>query len=430
MYDRATIRVLAGKGGDGSASLWHEKFVPKGGPDGGDGGRGGSVFVVADPQLNTLLSYKYKRIFKATPGGPGSKQKQHGKAGRELLLTVPVGTVVYDDATGETLADLSEPKERTLVARGGRGGLGHTHFSTPSYKTPRFAEKGEPGEERVLRLELKLLADVALVGFPNAGKSTLLAALSAATPRIGDYPFTTLEPQLGVVRVPGTEEAFVLADIPGLVEGAHRGVGLGDEFLRHIERTRVLLYVVDGSGQEGRSPLDDLDILERELALYRPEMAGKPRLLAWNKMDMPEAEEQWEAQRPVLEERGWTVLPVSGAARLHLDALVLRLAEMLQTAPPPERFAPQQEEGVLRPQAVDVGRYEIRRRGARTWQVRGPSIERIAVMTDLENEEAVQRLERELDRLGITRDLEQAGIEDGHVLRIGTVEIDWGEAEE
>lgn len=419
---------MAGAGGAGSSSLRHEKFVAKGGPDGGDGGRGGSVYVAADRNVNTLLSYRYKRRFSAPAGGPGGKQRRHGKAGTDLTLTVPVGTVVYDDATGEILADLAEPGERVPVARGGRGGLGNTHFATSTYQTPRFAEKGEPGEERSIRLELKLLADVALVGFPNAGKSTLLSAISAATPKIGNYPFTTLEPMLGVVSVPATEDSFVVADIPGLIEGAHSGVGLGDEFLRHIERTRVLLYVLDGSGLEGHAPLDDLRVLRRELELYQPELAARPSLVAFNKMDIPEARETYPAFREeagLPEER---VLPISGATREGLDRLTLRLWRELQTAPPPTRFAPEPDDAVLRPREIDSARFEIRRKGERTWQVSGPSIERIAVMTDLGNEEAVRRLEREINRMGVSRALEDAGIQDGHVLRIGAVEIDWGEA--
>lgn len=427
MYDRATIEVRAGAGGNGSASLRREKFVPKGGPDGGDGGRGGSVFIQADESVNTLLAYRYTRLFKAQPGGQGLKQKRHGKAGQDLTLTVPVGTVVVDESTGQIVADLTEPGQTIQVARGGRGGLGNTHFSTSSYQTPRFAERGEPGEVRKLTLELKLLADVALVGFPNAGKSTLLSVLSAATPKIGNYPFTTLEPMLGVVAVPGSEDAFVMADIPGLVEGAHEGVGLGDEFLRHIERTRVLLYVLDGSGQEGRSPEQDLHVLRREISLYRPELADRPYLIAFNKMDMTEAQEHWaELTLPEEADRS-RLIPVSGAAQIGLDELRLRLAQELEQAPAPARFLPEQDQEVLRPQGVDATRFEIRRKGPRTWQVNGPSIERMAVMTDMENEEAVRRLERELDRLGITRQLEEAGIEDGHLLRIGQVEIDWGE---
>ncbi len=385
------------------------------------------MYLKADENQNTLLPFRYKRHFKAEHGGPGRKQKMHGKSGQDLTLTVPVGTVVYDDETGEVMADLSRHREKALVARGGRGGLGNTHFSTSTYQTPRFAEKGEPGEERRLRLELKLLADVALAGFPNAGKSTLISSISAATPKIAPYPFTTLEPALGVVGVPDSEDSFIVADIPGLVEGAHRGVGLGHEFLRHIERTRVILFVMDGSGLEGRSPLEDLRVVRRELDLYRPDLAQRPALVAFNKMDLAEAQENWNALRASDGLDGLEAVPVSGVARIGLDVLVRRLAEEVAKAPQPVRFAPEETEVTLRPRPVDVSRYEIRRRGSRTWEVTGPSIERIAVMTDMENEEAVNRLEREMNRMGITRDLEQSGIEPGHTLRIGPVEIEWGD---
>lgn len=430
MFDRVSVEAKAGKGGDGSASLRHEKFAPRGGPDGGDGGRGGSVWIAADPNLNTLLFYRYKRVFKAEAGGNGRGKKQHGKAGQDLVLSVPMGTVVYDANTDEIIADLAAPDERALVARGGRGGLGNTHFSTSSYQTPRFAELGEPGEERRIRLELKLIADAALVGYPNAGKSTLLSAMSAATPKIGDYPFTTLEPALGVVRVPNSEQTFVAADVPGLIEGAHEGVGLGDEFLRHIERTRVLVFVIDGSGQEARDPLADLRVVRHELEQYRQDLLERPTVVAFNKMDMPEAREYWEVFREEMERVGLEATAVSAASREGIVELIRLVADKLRSAPPVEKFAPDvlnaREETVLRPQHVDTGRYEIRRKGVRTWQVSGPTIERIAVMTNLENAEAVRRLEREMDRLGITAALEEKGIQEGHLLRIGQIEIEWG----
>lgn len=426
MFDRARIHIKAGAGGSGSASLRHEKFVPRGGPDGGDGGRGGSVYIEASSNANTLLAYKYKRHYKAEAGGAGLGQKRHGRAGHDLVLTVPVGTVVYDDETGEAVADLTEDGARVMVARGGRGGLGNTHFSTSTYQTPRFAEKGEPGQERSLRLELKLLADVSLVGLPNAGKSSLLAALSAAKPKVADYPFTTLEPMLGVVAVPDADSSFVLADIPGLIEGAHEGVGLGDEFLRHIERTRVLLYVVDGSGLEGHEPLDDLRVVRREVEEYRPELAERPALVVFNKADTVEAQERWPAFRDTVDTMGVDAVPVSAATRKGLDELVRRTMEALASAPPVPRFAEELPEERTQLREIDSTRYTVQRRGKQTWQVAGPSIERLAVMTDLSNEEAVLRLEREMGRLGITRELEEAGIEPGHVVRLGDVEIEWG----
>lgn len=426
MFDRTRIHVKAGAGGAGSASLRHEKFVPRGGPDGGDGGRGGSVYIQASDNVNTLLAYRYKRHYKAEAGGSGLGQKRHGRAGHDLVLAVPVGTVVYDDESDQPLADLTEDGGRVLVARGGRGGLGNTHFSTSTYQTPRFAEKGEPGQERTLRLELKLLADVSLVGLPNAGKSSLLAALTAAKPKVADYPFTTLEPMLGVVAVPDSETTFVLADIPGLIEGAHEGVGLGDEFLRHIERTRVLLYVVDGSGLEGHEPLDDLHVVRAEIREYRPELAARPALVAFNKLDTAEARDRWPAFQAAAGALGLEAVPVSAAAHEGLDGLVRRVAGTLAAAPAVPSFAEEQGEDFTQLREIDATRYTVERRGKHTWQVQGPSIERLAVMTDLSNEEAVLRLEREMGRLGITRDLEEAGIEPGHVVRLGHVEIEWG----
>ncbi len=429
MFDRVTIQVKAGDGGDGSASLRHEKYVAKGGPDGGDGGRGGSVYVRADPSVNTLLQYRYKRSFKAERGGPGRRKKQHGRAGDDLVLSVPVGTVVHDGASGEVIADLTTAGERALVARGGRGGLGNTHFATSTYQTPRFAELGEPGEERSVRLELKLIADVALVGYPNAGKSTLISAISAARPKIGAYPFTTLEPVLGVVAVPDSDESFVVADVPGLIEGAHAGTGLGHDFLRHVERTRALVYVVDGSGQEGRSPLHDLDVVRREIGLHDPELLSRPSLVAFNKMDLPEARENWEEFSRAVRERGLEAVPVSAAAHTGLAELVRVMSSALAQAPAIRRFVEAEPEGeVLHPRPVDSERFDIRRKGVRTWQVEGPTIERIAVMTDTGNVEAVRRLEREMNRTGVTRALEEAGIEPGHVVRIGGVELEWGDS--
>ena len=273
-YDQAKIFVRAGNGGNGLASFRREKYVPFGGPDGGDGGHGGHVYLEVDPGLNTLLPFHYEQRYPAENGGNGRKSKKHGKQGADRIVKVPPGTVVYDDATGEQLADLVVPGSRVRLARGGKGGLGNTHFATSTHQAPRLAEKGEPGEERWLRLELKLIADVGLVGYPNAGKSTLISAISAARPKIADYPFTTLEPNLGVVEVEG--ETFVVADIPGLIEGAHRGVGLGHEFLRHIERTRLLLHVVDAGSDD---PLQAFRQVNEELTLYDEDLGRRPQLV-------------------------------------------------------------------------------------------------------------------------------------------------------
>src|ERR671914_2400751 len=294
--DEVTLSVAAGSGGDGAATFRREAHVPRGGPDGGDGGRGGSVYLVVDPGQTTFGDYRHRHHFRATSGGRGERSRRHGKAGRDLELHVPPGTVVRDGATGDLLADLVATGQRVLVARGGRGGLGNTHFATSTHQAPRHAQKGEPGEERRLRLELRLIADIGLVGLPNAGKSTLLAALSAARPEIADYPFTTLEPNLGVLdleaRDPSDPRRPTIADVPGLIEGASGGTGLGHAFLRHVERTRVLVHVVDLSA---RDPDWDYDVIREELRAHDPALLEKPALVAFNKLDLPSAQEAWPA---------------------------------------------------------------------------------------------------------------------------------------
>lgn len=316
--DEAQISVKAGDGGAGCVSFRREKFVPKGGPDGGDGGRGGSVILRADEGLHTLVDFRYRREFRAKRGEHGQGARKAGRSAPDLVIPVPVGTVVRDAHTGEVIADLTHHGQEVVVARGGRGGRGNAHFATPTRRAPRFAEPGERGEERVLHLELRVLADVGLVGFPNAGKSTLLARISAARPKIADYPFTTLHPHLGVVRV---EEgaSFVVADIPGLVEGAHRGAGLGHRFLRHIMRTRLLVYVLDLASGE---PLHDYDVLQAELRAYDPALADRPHVVALNKIDLPEARARVEAARAGLEGRGAPVYPISAATGEGVCTLV------------------------------------------------------------------------------------------------------------
>src|SRR5579885_969762 len=323
-YDRAKIFVKAGDGGNGSVHFRREKYVPYGGPDGGDGGRGGSVYLQIDPSLNTLVDFHYHQHYKAGSGGNGAKQRSHGAKGEDIILRVPAGTVVRDAETNELLADMVDPSQQVMVARGGRGGLGNIHFATSTNQAPREAQKGEPGEERWLTLELKLIADVGLVGFANAGKSTLLSIVSAARPKIADYPFTTLTPNLGVVTIgaPGSGDdfSFVLADIPGLIEGAAEGAGLGHEFLRHVERTRLLLHVIDGASLE-HAPWEGFEAINRELAEYSEELASRPQIIAFNKMDLPEAQERWPEMQRRAEEAGLPIFPISAAARQGVDEL-------------------------------------------------------------------------------------------------------------
>jgi GTP-binding protein len=310
--DEVEIEAQAGGGGNGSATFRTEKHVPRGGPNGGDGGRGGSVRMVVDPNLTTLLDFRYRHRYRAERGGDGGSKDMFGKNGADLVLKAPLGTVVTDVETGAVVADLSTPESVAVIARGGIGGRGNTHFVTSVHQAPKFAENGEPGERRQLRLELKLLADVGLLGYPNVGKSTLIAAVSAARPKIADYPFTTLVPNLGVVYVEA-ERSFVMADIPGLIEGAHQGQGLGHQFLRHVERTRLLIHLVDVSGMTGREPLRDFDVLNRELALHSEKLASLPQIVALNKIDVATDPDAVAAIRQELEGRGFSVHTISAA---------------------------------------------------------------------------------------------------------------------
>ncbi|HXG53237.1 MAG TPA: GTPase ObgE [candidate division Zixibacteria bacterium] len=326
--DEARIRVIAGRGGRGCVSFRREKFVPRGGPDGGDGGKGGDVVVVADPQLTTLLDLRYQKLYKARPGEHGRGKEQHGRAGEDRIIKVPVGTIIRDAVTGELIGDLKEPGQRVVVAAGGRGGKGNAHFVSSTNRSPRFAQPGEPGEERELVIELRLLADVGIVGFPNAGKSTLIAAISAVRPKIADYPFTTLVPNLGVVRY-GDGRSFVVADIPGLIEGAHLGHGLGHKFLRHVTRTSLLIHLIDGSRVREEDPLADWKAVNRELELFDAGLAAKPQIVVVNKIDLPEG----RAGARLLEERipaRWRpVSAISAATGEGVRALVQRTGARL-----------------------------------------------------------------------------------------------------
>src|SRR5579859_6730692 len=429
-YDHTKIYVKAGNGGDGSIHFRREKFAPFGGPDGGDGGRGGSVYFEATTNLNTLIDYRYRQQFKAGSGEPGVGQKMHGAKGENVVLQVPCGTLIRDADTHEVVADLIEPEQRVMVARGGRGGLGNVHFATATHQTPKEAQKGEPGEERWLALELRLIADVGLVGYPNAGKSTLLSVVSAAEPKIADYPFTTLSPNLGVVTIgqpgSGDEYSFVLADIPGLIEGAAQGVGLGHEFLRHVQRTRLLLHLLDGASAE-RDPWEGFQAINRELAEYSEALATRPQIIVFNKIDVPEAQERWELVKRYAEEAGLPVFAISAATRQGVDALMYftanRLRELQAQARQATERAPMPSGPVLRPQPEDA--FTISREQG-IYLVRGKRVERMVAMTDQESPEGMARLENHLRRLGVTQALEEAGVQPGNVVRFGKVELVWG----
>jgi GTP-binding protein len=432
-YDRSKIFVKAGDGGNGSRHFRREKFAPLGGPDGGDGGRGGSVYLEATTNLNTLIDYRYSHQFKAGMGEPGIRQKMHGAKGEDIILTVPCGTIIRDADTNELIADLVDEGQRVMVARGGRGGLGNVHFATSTHQAPQEAQKGEPGEERWIQLELRLIADVGLVGYPNAGKSTLLSVVTAAHPKIADYPFTTISPNLGVVAVgqpaSGDEFGFVLADIPGLIEGAAQGVGLGHEFLRHVRRTRLLIHMLDGASYE-RDPWQDFNTINQELHEYDEQLAQRPQIVVLNKMDLPEAQERWPALKAHAEKAGYPVFAISAASHQGTDELMQfaahRLHEIRQEEA--ERIAASvtiEASGVvLRPQPEDAF---IVSKEEGIYIVRGKRVERAVGMTDLENEEGMDRLQVTLRRMGITKTLEEAGVKVGDTVRFGKVELFWGE---
>jgi GTP-binding protein len=419
-YDQARIYVKSGDGGDGCVAFRREKFVPHGGPAGGDGGKGGDVVFVVNPHLNTLHRFSRKRHFKAERGEHGRGKNQAGASGADLVIELPPGTVVRDADTGKALADLTEPGERFIAVRGGRGGRGNSRFASATNQAPRMAERGESGGEQWLDLELKLLADVGLVGLPNAGKSTLLAAVSAARPKIADYPFTTLQPHLGVV-VLDDYTSMVLADIPGLIEGASQGAGLGHEFLRHVERTRLLIHMLDGAGED---PLEAFDTLNAELAAFDAGLAAKPQIVAFNKMDMPDAQALWPLVHQELQERGCEVMAISGLTRLGTRELLYRAVQRLEELPPP-LTTPTAKIPVLRPD-LDDDDFSVERI-AGGWRIRGGRIERLTRITRWDLYEAVTRFQKTLERLGITQALEEAGVQAGDTVFIGEMELEWGE---
>lgn len=421
-YDHATIYLKAGDGGDGSASLRREKYVPRGGPDGGDGGRGGSIYIRVDEQLNTLLQFKHQRRFIAERGGNGGGSRSRGRNGDGIVITVPPGTVVRAEIDGEPYeVDLDAPGMQLLAARGGKGGLGNVHFVTSTRQTPRIAELGEPGQELEVELELKLLADVGLVGFPNAGKSTLLSVVSAARPKIADYPFTTLQPNLGVIGV--GDFSFVMADIPGLIEGAHLGVGLGFDFLRHVERTRLLIHVVDAAGTDFRDPVDDYHQIVEELRQYQPELAERPRIVALNKADLPEAQANMARLRDTIDLPDAQIFAISAATRQGVDTLIEYVAARLSEMPALQRERREETRNWPLPDE-DPNVFSIEREGE-GWRVRGKKIERLISMTNFAQSEALYRIQRVLYASGISDALEKAGVAEGDPVYIEKAELTW-----
>jgi GTP-binding protein len=414
--DEAEIEVAAGDGGDGIVAWRREKYVPKGGPAGGDGGHGGSVYLEATPELSTLVEFRFRRSFSAESGKAGGTSKKSGRSGVDLTIAVPVGTLVYrrlGDAPEALLADLANAGARFVVAKGGRGGLGNQHFATSVRQAPRFAEHGELGERAHLRLELRLLADCGIIGVPNAGKSTLLSVVSSARPKIADYPFTTLEPQLGVVRV-SDEESFVMVDVPGLVEGAHHGTGLGDLFLKHVERTRILLHLLDGS-KPLPEILADKQIIERELAAWNPRLAHKPTLVVLNKLDLPNARDSLPELRALFPE----LRAISAATHAGVRELVLDAWRAIESAPLPEIV----EQEPVRIELRDPDAFSIERGADGEFVITGERVERLATMTDFDSDEGLARFERALGKMGVEKRLVELGAQPGDTVRIGTYEF-------
>lgn len=418
--DEVEINVRSGKGGDGMMHFRREKFVARGGPDGGDGGHGGDVILKADKRLNTLGPYRHIRHYFAKDGGNGGTSKMTGKTAPNLILPVPAGTLVYDAATDELLGDLVRDGSELIVAKGGRGGRGNTHFVSAAHQVPRTAERGAPAEEKKIKLELKLIADIGIVGVPNAGKSSFLAAVTNAKPKIADYPFTTLDPNLGVAEL-DMDTSLVLADVPGLIEGAHMGVGLGDSFLRHIQRTKVLLHVLDGMAED---PIADFVQINQEMALFDSRLSEKPQLVAFNKTDIPEVAEKWPAVEAELASHGYEAVPMSAATSSGVRPILWRLHELLQSVP--EEVEP--EVLPLYVPKEDPRLFDISKDEDGDWVVRGISIERAAKMTYWEHSGSVRRFQKLLATLGIEDALRKAGVENGDTVMIGDdFELEWFE---
>lgn len=416
--DEAEITVRSGKGGDGMVHFHREKFVPRGGPDGGDGGKGGDVIFEVQPSLNTLRSFQRLARYVAGNGRNGGPNNMSGKSTADLIVPVPPGTVVYDAGTGERLEDLTEAEQRLVVCKGGRGGRGNQHFANSRNQVPRTAEKGEPGEEKRLRLELKLIADIGLIGVPNAGKSTLLAALTNARPKIAAYPFTTLEPNLGVALL-NDEKPVVLADIPGLIEGASQGVGLGHDFLRHIQRTRVLIHVLDGLSDD---PVADYSQINSELSLFDPDLAAKPQVVALNKIDEPEVQLRLAEITRAMKDKQVAVMGISALARTNIHELLQAAVDKLSQAAPPQQ-APASLP-LYRPKQ-DPRDYQVTRASEHQWRLAGAAIERAAAMTFWEHDGSVRRFQKIMEALGVDNALRKAGIQNGDTVVVGEFELDW-----
>ncbi|HHL0709028.1 TPA: GTPase ObgE [Streptococcus agalactiae] len=430
--DTAKISVKAGRGGDGMVAFRREKYVPNGGPWGGDGGKGGSVIFKVNEGLRTLMDFRYNRNFKAKAGEKGMTKGMHGRGAEDLIVSLPPGTTVRDATTGKVITDLVEHDQEFVVARGGRGGRGNIRFATPRNPAPEIAENGEPGEERELQLELKILADVGLVGFPSVGKSTLLSVVSAVKPKIGAYHFTTIVPNLGMVRTK-SGDSFAMADLPGLIEGASQGVGLGTQFLRHIERTRVILHVIDMSASEGRDPYDDYVSINNELETYNLRLMERPQIIVANKMDMPDSEENLAAFKEKLAanydefDDMPMIFPISSLAHQGLENLMDATAELLANT---EEFLLYDETDMQEDEAYygfneDERPFEITRDDDATWVLYGDKLEKLFVMTNMERDESIMKFARQLRGMGVDEALRERGAKDGDIVRIGNFEFEF-----
>ena len=424
--DHVKVYVKGGDGGDGMVAFRREKYVPNGGPAGGDGGKGADVVFIVEEGLRTLMDFRYKRIFKAERGTHGMSSNKHGSKAKDLIIKVPPGTVVKDADTDETIADLVEHGQTAVIARGGRGGRGNSRFATPANPAPELSEKGEPGKERNVVLELKVLADAGLVGFPSVGKSTLLSVISSAKPKIAEYHFTTIVPNLGMVET-DDNRSFVVADLPGLIEGAHEGIGLGHQFLRHIERTRVIIHVIDMSGMEGRDPYEDYVTINEELKQYNLRLTERPQLIVANKMDMPEAEENLaEFRKKVPEDT--QIFPISALSRQGVSNLLFAVADLLEVTPEFPLIDESDEESdsavLYRHESAREG-FEITRDPDGAYVLSGYAIERLFKMTDFSREDSIRRFARQMRGMGIDDALRERGAEHGDTVRLLEFEFEF-----
>lgn len=419
--DYVKIIAKAGNGGNGAISFRHEKYVAAGGPDGGDGGKGGDVYFIVDQDANTLIDFRYKKKFKAENGNNGEGARRFGKSGEDLYIKVPIGTIVKDAKTGRVLADLSEKGQKALILRGGRGGKGNSNFATATRQAPRFAQDGEDGEEKELILELKLLADVGLIGFPNVGKSTLLSIVTDAKPKIADYHFTTLDPNLGVVKKE-YGDSFVIADIPGIIEGASEGVGLGIQFLRHIERTRLLLHVIDVSGSEGRNPVEDFYTINEELKKYSQKLSERKQIIVANKIDSMQDESLYNNLEKLAKEKGLEIFKISAATNVGIKELMNHVSQVLKTLPKENLVEIKDEEKVYT--LEDEEPFTINKEG-NNYIIDGPAVEKLMKRVNLNDNESMYYFHKMLDELGVSQKLKEMGIKDGDNVTIAGWELEW-----